>query len=133
MAIARHVERDLRRRGNHRQFDQRGNDKSHANQRVDQIVESELLGGDRELRVDGLQQHEVEPPGPDEFGQVGEIGVEERLKDLGDQLMRSDQQDNLPFCPVSDPVNITKDDLDEDDLPDEPKQSRLPSTAGNSL
>ena len=36
--------------------------------------------------------------------------------------MRSDQQNDFPFCPVSDPLDVTEDYFNEDDLPDEPKQ-----------
>ena len=89
---------------------------------VDEIIESELFGGYGELRIDRLKQEEVEPAGADEFGQIGQVGVKERLKDLGDELMRSDEQDDLPFCPISDPVHVAKDHFKENDLPDEPKQ-----------
>jgi hypothetical protein len=118
----RHVKRDLAGRGNDRHLDEGRDNKQNANERIDEIIESKLLCGYGELRIDRLKQKEVEPTGADELGQIGQVHVKESLKDLGDELMSSDQHNDLPFRPVSNPVHITEDDLDENDLSDEPQQ-----------
>ena len=74
------------------------------------------------LAVHRLQKDEIEFPGPDKFGQIDQVGIEESLKDLADDLMRSNEQYHLPFRPVADLVYLTENHFDKDELAHKPKR-----------
>ena len=121
-AANRHdVEQDLRRRGDDGELPEREKNDACTDKRVDHIVHAELLERDDELRVDRQQEHEVHPAGPDEFRKICQIHVEEGLKELADQLVCSNEQDDLPFRPSADHSHVGEDHLDEDDLAQEPE------------
>ena len=54
-------------------------------------------------------------------GMFGDVNEEKGLEKLRDDLMRPDEQDDLPFRPVADPVDLTENDAEENDLAAEPE------------
>ena len=52
---------------------------SQRQQQLEQRPQVNLFERDQELRVDGLEQREIEPARPDQFTQVRQVGNEERL------------------------------------------------------
>ena len=49
------------------------------------------------------------------------IDEEKRLEQLRDHLMRADEQDDFPFRPVADVIDLAEDDAEEDDLTAKPE------------
>ena len=80
-----------------------------------------MLQRNDELGVHRQKQHEVHFSGTNQFGEIGQIHVEESLKELPDQLMCPDEEHHLPFRPVADSPDISKHHLDKNDLPHEPQ------------
>ncbi len=78
--------------------------------------------GGRKLSIYRLQKDEIKFPGPNQLGQIDQIDVEEALKDLADDLVRSDEQNHLPLGPIADLVHVTENYVDKDQLADEPKR-----------
>jgi hypothetical protein len=74
------------------------------------------------LAIHRLEKDEIEFPGSDEFREVDEVGEEEALENLADNLMGPDKQDHLPLCPVADLNDMTENNLDKDKLTDEPER-----------
>ena len=74
------------------------------------------------MAIHRLEKDEIEFPGSDEFGEVDEIGEEETLENLADNLMGPHQQNHLPLRPVADLAYLTENDLDKDQLPDKPER-----------
>ena len=111
---------------------QRVGDDGDADQCVDYTVEAELPDGGGKLAIYRLEKDKVEFPGSNEFGKVDEVGEEEALENLADNLMGSDEQNHLPLCPVADLAHLTENDLDKDQLPDEPERLQRSSREENS-
>src|SRR5437588_3975326 len=99
-----------------------GNTNNHTAERgVDHAVEAELFGRDRKLAIDGQDQERIELSSAHQFRNGGHVDEEERLKKLRDHLVRPDEQNDFPFCPIPDAVDIAEDDGEKNDLADEPK------------
>ncbi len=60
-------------------------------------------------------------PRAHQLGNVGYVDKEKRLKKLSDDLVRPDEQNHFPLCPIADAIDIAKNDTEENDLPDEPE------------
>ncbi len=69
---------------------------------VEDVVWAELAGRHGELSVNGLSEEQVEFPGANEFGEVGQVDVEDGLEELRDELVCADQGDDVPAGPVAD-------------------------------
>jgi len=48
-------------------------------------------------------------------------------------LVSADEQNDFPFCPITDAVDIAEDDREKNDLADEPKALPPASKGGSSL
>src|SRR5215831_5574660 len=111
-----------RKRGRHdAQLEQRNDNHDCAKQRVDDAVERELFRGHRELAVDWQDQNGIQFSGAHELGNVRDVYEKERLEELRDNLVCADQQDHFPFCPVTNAIDISKNDAEENDLAAEPQ------------
>ena len=51
--------------------------------------------------------------GSHELGNVRDVDEKEGLENLGDDLMGSDQKDDLPFGPIANPADIAENDAEE--------------------
>ena len=96
-------------------------DDQNSNERIHQAVDAETTDRGGKLSVDWLEQNKIEFAGPNELGEVHQVGKEKCIKDLADDLVRSHQQYHIPFRPITDGVYLTINDLDEDELPSEPE------------
>src|SRR5258707_10427612 len=105
----------------HAQLGQRDTNHGGAQQSVDNAVEPELFRGNRELAVDWQHQNGIQFSHPHELGDICEVHKKESLEKLCDDLVRPDQQHDLPFHPVADVIDISKNDAEKNDLPAEPK------------
>src|SRR5262249_56285289 len=103
------------------QLEQRNKNHDGAKQRVDNAVEPELFRGNRELAVDWQHQNGIQFSGAHELGNVCDVHEKERLEELRDNLVCADQQDHFPFCPVTDAIDISKNDAEKNDLAAEPQ------------
>jgi hypothetical protein len=81
-----------------------------------------LSDRDGKLAVHRLEQDEIKFSCSNELGEIDEVRVEESLEDLTNNLVRSDEQNHLPLCPVADPIDLTEDDLDKNELSNKPKR-----------
>src|SRR5205085_7034463 len=115
------VKKNRDRPGNDPEFGQRYANNDTTQRRVDYTIEAELLGRNRKLTVDGQYQHGIEFSGADQFGDVGNIDEEKSLKKLRDHLIGANQQDDFPFCPIADAVDISKNDAEKHDLSAKPE------------
>src|SRR6476646_9377701 len=105
----------------HAQLGQRDTDHRGAQQSVDNAVESELFRGNRELAVDWQHQKRIQFSHAHELGDICEIHEKESLEKLRDNLVCADQQHYFPFRPVTDVIDISKNDAEKNDLPAEPQ------------
>src|SRR4030095_4194043 len=103
------------------ELEQRNNNHDGAKQRVDDAVERELFRGHRELAVDWQHPNGIQFSGAHELGDVRDVHEKERLEELRDNLVCADQQDHFPFCPVTDAIDISKNDAEKNDLAAEPQ------------
>jgi hypothetical protein len=101
---------------------QRKDHNCYSDQRVNQAVEAELTGRAGKLRIDRLQQNEIEFAGADQLGQIHQIHIEECLEKLADDLMGSDKQNHLPFCPITYRADLAVNYLDKHQLSDKPER-----------
>src|ERR1051326_113367 len=115
------VEQDRHRTGNVPELRQRKDDDHAADDRIHDTVEPELFCRNRELAVDWQDKERIELARAHQFGDGGDVGKKERLEKLRDHLMRADEQNDFPFCPITDAVDIAEDDREENDLADEPE------------
>src|SRR6266436_1226042 len=88
---------------------------------VDDAIQPELFRGYCKLAVDRQHKQGIQFSGADKFRNVCDVNEEERLKKLGDHLVRTDQQHDLPLCPIADPIHIAENDTEEHDLAAEPE------------
>src|SRR5438094_1648622 len=100
---------------------QRDNNHGGAEQSVDNAVEPELLRGNRELAVDWQHQNGIQFSHPHQLRDICEVHKKESLEKLCDDLVCADQQHHFPFRPVTDVIDIPKNDAEKNDLPAEPK------------
>ena len=110
------------------ELEQRDNNHEGPEQGVDNAVERELFRGHRELAVDWQHQNGIQFSHPHQLGDICEVNEKERLEKLGDYLVCADQQDHFPFCPVTDAIDIPKNDAEENDLP---QNQRISTTIHN--
>ena len=103
------------------QLGKRHDDHHAAQERVKDAIETELLRGNGELAVDRQCEEGVQFSGPDQLGDIGNVDEEKRLEQLRDHLVGADQQDHLPLCPITEAVDLAKDDAEESDLAAKPK------------
>src|SRR6266478_3100632 len=89
--------------------------------RRDNAIQPELFRGYCKLAVDRQHKQGIQFSGADKFRNVCDVNEEERLKKLGDHLVRTDQQHDLPLCPIADPIHIAEDDAEKNNLSAEPK------------
>ena len=73
------------------------NDEADPDARVDEVIQPELARGHGKLSIERQQEHQIETARADQFRQVGDVHVTERLKNLADNLMGADQQHHFPF------------------------------------
>ena len=100
---------------------ERVSDDQNSNERIHQAVDAETTDRGGKLSVDWLEQNKIEFAGPNELGEVHQVGKEKCIKDLADDLVRSDQQNHIPFRPITDGIYLTINDLDKYELPCEPE------------
>src|SRR5215813_6062700 len=105
----------------HAQLGEREANYDGPERRVDKAVEPELFRGHRKLAVDRQHQNGIQFSRAHELGNVCDVNEKERLEELRDNLVCADQQHHFPFCPVTDVIDITKNDAEKDDLAAEPQ------------
>src|SRR5271166_6094444 len=116
------VKRDLPGRWNNMQFEERVGHDRYSHQSADHAVQAELTEGRSELAVHRLQQDKIEFPSPNQFREIRQIGIKERLKNLADDLVGTNKQDHVPLRPVAQRGDLIENHLNEHQLPDEPEQ-----------
>ena len=80
-----------------------------------------MFGRDGELAVDRQDEQRIEFSGANKLGKVGHIHEEEGLEKLCDHLVRADEEDDFPFCPIPNSIDLTEDDAEKNDLPAKPQ------------
>src|SRR6266568_7608743 len=115
------IEQDGKRVRHDAELGQRDTNHGGAEQSVDNAVEPELFRGNRELAVDWQHQNGIQFSHPHELRDICEVHEKESLEKLCDDLVCADQQHHFPFRPVTDVIDIPKNDAEENDLPAEPK------------
>jgi hypothetical protein len=115
------IKQDRQRSGDVAEVGERDADNNAANHGVDHAVEPELFRGNGELAVNRQDEKRVELSSANQFRNGGYIDEKERLEKLRDHLVSSDEQNDFPFCPITDAVDIAENDGEKNDLADEPK------------
>src|ERR1041384_6759287 len=115
------IDQNGKRVRHHIQLEQRNQNNYGPKHYVADAVEPELVRGDRELEVAWQEQNGIQFSRAHELRNICDVHKKERLKQLRNNLVSTDQQHHLPFCPVTDAIDIPKNDAEKNDLAAEPK------------